>query len=662
MSVPSVEYRRTHIPRPDKVTAGLDAFFDYFRGLWRRSGGFRTSLEASAHEIHGQADSLMRVAEGRIKAGLAEQQALFRRVQEPGEEAVGEALALLVEAADRCLGLRPYPVQVMAALALHRGYLAEMATGEGKSLTAALAGVLSGWRERPCHVLTTNDYLAERDASTFSAFYQYCGVTVGAVTAGMEPDERREMYKRGVVYTTSKELLADFLRDRIYLGNLHHPQRRLLREILEPYRHIGDGIVLRGIDTAIIDEADSVMIDEAVTPLIISTQQENKWLAEAALAASELAEKISPLDYEVDSKYREIRFTPAGQDNLARLAPELPAMWRGGSRREEIMKQALVAREFYKRDQHYVIQEDKIVIVDEFTGRLMHSRSWGSGLHQAVEAKEGLPLTNPTETLARLSFQRFFRLFSRVSGMTGTAHEAAGEFWHIHQVPVVSVPTNRPLIRTNLPEQFFIEADAKREAILQDILEVHREGRPILVGTKSVGSSDRIASMLKAEGLNYSLLNATNHADEAMIVTDAGLPGTITIATNMAGRGTDIRLPPAVVRLGGLHVIVSERNESGRIDRQLIGRCARQGDPGSSRGFASLEDDLIRRFGQKWLTRLCARALSRKWRYAPQVLGVAFALAQRSAQRIAYRQRKSVLRTDTWLDEALIFAGSDGVH
>ena len=664
--LPSVDYRRTWIPKPDKVTEGLDVAVDFVLGVVRRSGRVTRSLEARSGLIAARADELTHLADGRLKAQLEAQRVIFRRYPAPPEEDVDEALALLVEAADRCVGLRPYPVQIMAALALHQGRLAEMATGEGKSLTAALAGVLAGWTERPCHVLTTNDYLAERDADEFSGFYGYCGVSVGSVTAGMEPPLRREMYARGVVYTTSKELLADFLRDRIYLGGLNHPQRRLLREILEPYRRIGDGIVLRGIDTAIVDEADSVLIDEAVTPLIISTQQENKWLAEAALAANRLAGRFSDSDYDVDRKYREITFTADGEDMLERLGPELPELWRGSSRREEILRQAIIAREFYKKDQHYVVEDGKIVIVDEFTGRLMHNRSWGNGLHQAVEAKEGLALTNPTETLARLSFQRFFRLFSRISGMTGTAREASSEFWHIYQLPFISVPTNRPLVREVWRPRYFTTSDARWQAVLEEVQAVHASGRPVLVGTRSVISSDRIAGLLRKAGLSYQLLNATNHADEALIVQDAGQSARITIATNMAGRGTDIKLSPQVQQSGGLHVIVCERNDSGRIDRQLIGRCARQGDPGSSRMYASLEDDLVDRFGAKWLLRLCREAIARDPDCASQrtvwLFDQLFAQAQGMAQTIAARQRRSVLRTDTWLDEALIFAGRDGVH
>lgn len=662
MSVPSLEYRKTLVHQPAKVTTGLDAVVDYLVGAWHRQSGHASRLQKRAEQIHAAAQAWHDVGEGKLRERLGEVSCQFRR-QGPRQRAlVDEALALLVEAADRSLGLRPYPVQVMCALALDSGYLAEMGTGEGKSLTAALAGAMAAWSGRPCHILTTNDYLAGRDAWEFRRFYRFCGVSVGSVVAEMEPPKRQEVYRSGVVYTTSKELLADFLRDRIRLGKLHHPQRRLLRTILEPYRGLDDAAVMRGLDTAIIDEADSVMVDEAVTPLIISKEQENKWLVEAAIAANELVgEFTNGIDYDLDNKYREVTFTKSGYARMEEVAERLPGIWRGTSRREEIIRQAIVAREFYKKDQHYVVQDDKIVIVDEFTGRLMANRSWGNGLHQAVEAKEGVELTNPTETLARLSFQRFFRLFRKLSGMTGTAREAAEEFWHIYRLPVISIPTNRPVIRDVWEPRYFVDKEAKWEAIRDEIVAVHSEGRPVLVGTRSVHSSQQIATMLDEAGLNYRLLNAVNHAEEAQVVREAGNENVITIATNMAGRGTDIKLSRDVASRGGLHVIVAERNDSGRIDRQLLGRCARQGDPGSTRMFASLNDDLLSRFGARPLSKAAEATLRERPEYGKKIAGMAFDYAQSQAQRLASRQRKTVLRTDTWLDDALIFAGSDGI-
>jgi preprotein translocase subunit SecA len=662
VTLPSIEYRKTTVIRPTKITTGLDSVLNSWVGLYKRRSSQAVSLQQRADLIYQQAGQHRKLSSQKLNEQLRTSKNYFRRQGRLQPASIDAALALLVETADRTLGLRPFPVQVMCALALDGGYLAEMRTGEGKSLTAALAAVLAGWTGRPCHVLTTNEYLAGRDSVEFSDFYKACGVTVGAVIGQMEPRNRREIYQSGVVYTTSKELLADFLRDRIQLGPMYHSERRMLRGILEPYRLLDESIVLRGIDTAIIDEADSVMIDEAVTPLIISTQQENKWLVEAALAADGLVKDFNQeSEFFLDEKFREVRFTPTGYQHLEKIAHQLPEIWQGTGRREEIMRQAIVAREFYKLNQHYVIEDGKIVIVDEFTGRLMHNRSWGNGLHQAVEAKEMLNLTNPTETLARLSFQRFFRVFRRLSGMTGTAMEAAHEFWHIYGLPVISIPPNRPVIRDTWAPVYHVDLESKWRAIADEVAVVRESGRPVLVGTKSVKSSEEIASRLAALRLPYRILNAINHAEEAAIVAAAGGERIVTIATNMAGRGTDIKLSPKVVNNGGLHVIVAERNDSGRVDRQLIGRCGRQGDPGSTRIFCSLEDDLLTRFGQKTITGLLKKSLTEQHKYAAAVAALAFNRAQTAAEELAVKQRSSVLRTDTWLDDALIFAGSDGI-
>jgi len=567
-----------------------------------------------------------------------------------------------VEAADRTLGLRPFPVQVAGALALHRGFLAEMATGEGKSLTACLPAILAAWTGRPCHIVTVNDYLAHRDSVEMHPFYHLCGVSVGCITGPMRPQERQENYAKGVVYTTSKEIVADFLRDRLIMGDFQHPSRRMIRGILNPGRRQAEGLVMRGLDTAIVDEADSVLVDEAVTPLIISRAQENKPFAHACELAHRIAGEFEPdKDYTRDIRYKEINFTKEALQRMEQMADHLPGIWRSPARREEILTQALTAREFYRLDEQYVIQEGKVVIVDEFTGRLMPNRTWRQGLHQAVEAKEGLDLSHPSETLARLSFQQFFRLFRRLSGMTGTASEAGGEFWHIYRLPVVQIPTNRPCIRRLSPDRVFARAEDKWKAILQEIVAVNRTGRPVLVGTRSIAKSERLARMLTGEGLSFNLLNAIYHEREAAIVKEAGEEGGITIATNMAGRGTDIKLGRTIAERGGLHVMATERHESGRIDRQLFGRCARQGDPGSAQAFMSIEDELIERFIPSIVRKNLAWAIEKKSPGAHLLAGRAVIMAQNAAQRLAFKQRKNVLMMDTWLEEALSFSGRGGM-
>ncbi|MCJ7642041.1 MAG: prepilin peptidase [Desulfobacterales bacterium] len=658
MILPTQDYRRTHIVIPEKLHQGMDAVVHGIAGWYRRRPSVGPLLECEAARIIEMARGLVLLSDHRLRDRLANMQEQFRRQAKRYENILPEALACMVEVARRTLGLLPYPVQVMGAIALYRGYLAEMATGEGKSLTACLPSVLAAWTGRPFHFITVNDYLAGRDAVEMGSFYAYCGVSVGCVTGEMEPRERRINYDRGVVYTTLKELVADLLRDRLSLGALHHPSRRLLRQLLQPQvRHL-EGVVLRGLDTAIVDEADSVLIDEAVTPLIISRAEKNTPLVEACSAAHCMAASLNAgIDYLADQKYKEITLTKEGIHKVEEHAEQLQGIWRGPARREELVRQALTAREFYKRDQQYVIQDGKVAIVDEFTGRLMPNRTWRHGLHQAVEAMEGLDINDPSETLARLSFQRFFRFFRKLSGMTGTAREATAEFWHIYKLPVLKISTNRPCIRKMLPDSVFSSEADKWEAIVREIESWRRTGRPVLVGTRSVRASERLAGMLQARGYEFNLLNAVRHKEEARIVAAAGEQNRITISTNMAGRGTDIKLGRGVAGTGGLHVIATERHESGRIDRQLFGRCARQGDPGSAQAFVSVDDELIQRFVPSPMRNRLAAALRRKAPGATRLAEAALSHAQRAAQRLAYRQRKNVLKMDTWLEEALSFTG-----
>ena len=659
MKLPTQDYRRTHFIAPDKVHQGLDAMVHGLVGQYHRRLQIDRSIKKDAEKISTMADELRHLSERRLRERLKEIAIRFRRHEKGRDEILNDAFAIMVEVADRTLGLRLYPVQVMGAVALYKGYFTEMATGEGKSLTACLPAILAAWTGRPFHIVTVNDYLAERDANEMLSFFSFCDVSVGCVTGQMDPEQRRFQYDRGIVYTTSKELVADFLRDRLRIGSFHNPSRRLIRQMLLQRWEGGDGLVMRGLDTAIVDEADSVLIDEAVTPLIISRAQDNKPMAEIYRTASGIAASLeSDIDYHLDLKYKEVKLTKEALKKIETLSMSLPGIWRGPSRRVELIQQALTAREFYKKEKQYVIQDGKIVIVDEFTGRLMPNRTWRQGLHQAVEAKENLDVTSPSETLARISFQRFFRFFRKLSGMTGTGREAAGEFWHIYALPFISIPTNRPCIRKQLPDAVFPDANRKWDAIVEEIVRCNKTGRPILVGTRNVRASERLAKMLTARGLEFNLLNAVRHKEEAVIVASAGGQGRITIATNMAGRGTDIKLGRGVVELGGLHVIATERHESGRIDRQLFGRSARQGDPGSAQAFMSVDDELIQRFVPGPLQKGLASAIEKRRPVAKRLAESILSHAQRAAQRLAFRQRRGVLKMDTWLIDALSFTGS----
>ncbi len=663
MKTPAEDFRRTHIIKPEKLHTGLDAFVNAAVGLYRRRNSILRKILNDGEQICNRSQTLRSISDKELGKRLKNMRVLVRRRKTGFAEIIPEALALIVETSHRTLGLRPFPVQVAGALTLYNGYLAEMATGEGKSLTACLSAVLSAWSGRPCHIVTVNDYLAKRDALEMKSFYSFCGVTTGCVTSVTDPRERKQNYGMGVVYTTSKEIVADFLRDRLIIGDMHHPTRRLIRQFLFPGRNNIDGLVLRGLDTVIVDEADSVLIDEAVTPLIISQPQKNKLFTEVYDAAGRIARSLEPgEDYTADLKFKEITLKNTALEKIRPLAKSLPGIWANPVRSEELIKQALAAREFYHRDKEYVIRKDRVVIVDEFTGRLMPDRSWRQGFHQAVEAKEGLELSDPSETMARISFQQFFRLFRKISGMTGTAKEAAGEFWQIYGLPVLKIPTNRPCIRTILPDRVFETADEKWQGVKDEIIRIHRTGRPVLVGTRNVYASEKLARMLTAERLEFNLLNAVHHEEEAGIVRVAGEERRITIATNMAGRGTDIKLHGRVSEMGGLYVIATERHESGRIDRQLFGRCARQGDPGTARAFISVEDELIDRFIPAAVKNRLKAAVKNKIPGASGLAKKIIVRAQKSAQNLSYQQRKSVLRMDTWLEEALSFSGRGRIY
>ena len=658
MVLPTNDYRRTAILRPEKITEGLDSVVDSVAGRIRRRQTIRSSLFEAAQKIDGLAAELSHLSDKRLKDKLTMYKEVLRRRQSGWEDNRFEALAAIREASSRTIGLTPYRVQLVGALAIFEGYLAEMATGEGKTLVAGLAAILHGWSRLPCHVITVNDYLARRDAEWLRPLFNYCGVTVSSVTSQMQPAERQRAYDQDVAYVTSKEILADFLRDRLRIGSLHDASRRNLRYLLNPQLATAVHQVMRGIHTAIVDEADSVLIDEAVTPLIISTHHENTALKHAADVANEIALHLEKgHDYRVNLLYREIELDKPALRKIDALCETLPGIWKGPDRRQELVRQALTAKEFFHEGKQYILQDNKVVIVDEYTGRMMPQRTWRQGLHQAIEAKHGLKLTNPSETLARLSFQRFFRFFHHLSGMTGTAKEAASEFWHIYRLPIVTIPQNRPLRRRELPDCVFPTQETKWEAVVQEIAELHKEGLPVLVGVRSVKASEILADKLRAVNLEFALLNAEKHEEEANIVAQAGQPKRITIATNMAGRGTDIILGKGVAERGGLQILLTERHESHRIDRQFFGRCARQGDPGCAQAFVSIDDELLRRFLPEIVRKNLTAAARYRYPGSQRQIISAIKYAQFAAQRMAFKQRRQVLKMDTWIDDSLSFSG-----
>lgn len=643
----------------EKLPEGLDAWVD------RAQGWFQRRSSASQFLWH---DALRCAELCELDSALdapALQQALLRAKENLRRDpfhAKGqllEALALVGHLAFLTVGMRPYPVQFMGALALHHGWLAEMATGEGKTLTVALAAVLAGWSGRPCHVITANDYLAERDAQTMRTLFDACGVSLAAVYAEVPAESRPGLYAADVVYVTPKELLADHLRDQLAAnsgqdGEWQEFRRWMGQQAVLPQ---AKGLLVRGLHTAIVDEADSVLIDEAVTPLILSARRPSRGLSEAVIALAKLAPQlVAGEDYELVVRTRSITLQAGALAALADIAPDLPPVWRPAPRREELLRQALQVHCFFRIGHQYLVEDGEVVLLDEFTGRMTPGRTLTAGLHQAIEAKEGLEITDPNESMSQMSFQAFFRGFCRLSGSSGTVWEAVDELWRVYRLRVVRVPTHRPRQTRYLPAHVLLHTQAKWQAVADEVVMHQRAGRAVLVGVRSVESSEILANLLTKQGVDAAVLNAVHHAQEASIVAVAGTPGRITIATNMAGRGTDIRLHEAVARDGGLHVIVAEVNDSARIDRQLAGRCGRQGDPGSVSVYLCLEDNLALRYLPRW-ARHGLKLLCDRWPAQASVWALrAFVWAQRRSEGDAFERRFSVLRNDDWMASALPFS------
>jgi preprotein translocase subunit SecA len=564
---------------------------------------------------------------------------------------VGRAFALVREVAGRTLGIRHYDVQLLGGYALVSGALAEMATGEGKTLTATLAAATAALAGLPVHVVTVNDYLAGRDAELMAPVYEALGLRVATVLHGQSPEERRRAYRAHVTYATNKELAFDYLRDRIALGATRGELRLRARRFAGDPESTG-ALLLRGLHFAIVDEADSIFIDEARTPLLISgaaPPDERIEMAEDALAFATGLEEGR--DFTLQRSQRRADLTRRGRDRAVTETARFGGLWGNEVLREEMTCLALAALHLFRRDEAYIVRDGKVQIVDEFTGRVMADRSWGEGLHQLVELKEGVEPTRPRVPLARITYQRFFRRYRRLSGMTGTAAEIAREVWSVFRLPVLRIPTNRPCRRVRFPDRILRDADAKWRAVAARCRELHEAGRPVLVGTRSVAASGEASAHLAAAGLPHQILSAAQDADEAAIVAEAGQPGRITVATNMAGRGTDILLGPGVEDRGGLHVLMTERHEAARIDRQLAGRCARQGNRGSVEAILSLDDPLLAHSpyavagtARNWL----GGALAARW---------AMRRAQLRAERIHRHMRLRLLRQDEQLATTLSFSG-----
>jgi len=643
--LPQRSERRTHwLDRIETLITGFPVLT--FPRLWRA----RLSRVVPLTNAHN--DRLQRASDRALGEEARELRQLLR-IEGLRIDLVARSFALVRELAGRTVGLRHFDVQLVGGFTLLNGMIAEMETGEGKTLTATLAAGTAALAGIPVHVVTVNDYLAARDAATMGPIYRALGLSVGVIIQGKSPAERREAYACDIVYATNKEIAFDYLRDRLVLGR-RSENLRLKLEGLQGERGRRAKVVMRGLHFAIVDEADSILIDEARTPLIISGMpqgiDDRRW-ADEALA---LTRKLAPGEhYRVFVDERRVELTDAGIDRVTELGLELGGLWCSRIRREESVRQALTALHLFEGGVQYIVRDGKVQIVDEYTGRIMADRNWNEGLHQLIEAKEDCAVTERKAPLARISYQRFFRRYQRLAGMTGTAREVAGELWAVYRLPVINIPTNRPVRRRDLPAIVCTTMDEKFARIVERAASVRIEGRAVLIGTRSIAASEALSRHLERAGLPHVVLNATQDENEAEIIAQAGQPGRITVATNMAGRGVDIMLSRDAAERGGLYVILSERHEAGRIDRQLIGRCGRQGEPGTTESILSFDDALLDVLGRPALRNWIRRSVPVDNRCVRFI----FDYAQRRAERIHSRVRRLLLTSDQRLGTLLAFSG-----
>ncbi|MCT6858037.1 MAG: preprotein translocase subunit SecA [Apilactobacillus sp.] len=532
-------------------------------------------LSKLADKVESYADDFKKLSDDELKAKTTE----FQQRYQDGEtldDLLPEAFAAVREGASRVLGLTPFHVQIMGGIVLHEGNISEMKTGEGKTLTATMPVYLNAISGKGVHVITVNEYLSQRDAEQMGELYNWMGLSVGVNLTDKSPEEKREAYNADITYSTNSEIGFDYLRDNMVV-----------------YK---EDMVQRPLNFAIVDEVDSILIDEARTPLIISGQ--SKGSSELYMQADQFAKTLKEDDdFKIDLESKTVALNDQGIEKAEKYFNLKNLYDTDNTALTHHLDEALRANYIMLKDKDYVVSDDEVLIVDSFTGRIMDGRRFSDGLHQAIEAKEGVTIQEESKTMANITYQNLFRMYSKLAGMTGTAKTEADEFREIYNMDVISIPTNRPVARVDEPDLLYPTLQSKFDAVVDEIKELHAKGQPILIGTVAVETSEYISKRLDDAGIKHEVLNAKNHAKEAEIVANAGQKGAVTIATNMAGRGTDIKLGPGVVELGGLAVIGTERHESRRIDNQLRGRSGRQGDPGLSQFYLSLEDDLMRRFG-----------------------------------------------------------------
>lgn len=547
------------------------------------------------------------------------------------DEILPEVYALVREASKRTLGMRHFDVQVIGAIVLHQGKIAEMKTGEGKTLVATMPLVLNALEGKGCHLVTVNDYLAKRDAEWMGEIYKFLGLSVGVILSNMDDQERKEAYNADITYGTNNEFGFDYLRDHMKF----YPEQLVQREL----------------HYAIVDEVDSVLIDEARTPLIISGPSgESTTLYKKINSIIPLLKKDK--DFTIDEKTKTVTLTEEGVFRCEEILGLNNLFDPKNITYQHHILQALKAHYLFKRDVDYIVRDGEVLIVDEFTGRVLPGRRYSDGLHQALEAKEHVKIQEENQTLATITFQNFFRMYKKLAGMTGTADTEAVEFKEIYNLDVVVIPTNKPMIRIDYPDVVYKTQKEKFDAIVNEIVQLHKQGRPVLVGTTSIEKSELISNRLKKLRIPHEVLNAKHHEREAEIIAHAGEKGKVTIATNMAGRGTDIKLGEGVKELGGLHILGTERHESRRIDNQLRGRAGRQGDPGSSRFYLSLEDDLLRLFGSDRISALMDKlGVDEGEPIENRLITKAIENAQKRVEQHNFEIRKHLLEYDNVLNQ-----------
>ena len=651
--------------RPGSAIGNYPQREDVREGWFDRTGdaigGFIRQYMYSARLNHSEfigavdqiADGLGELDDQTLRTQAA---ALRQRLYSEGlkDELVAESFALIREITSRTHSMRHHNVQLYGGWAMLRGKIAEMETGEGKTLTATLPACTAALAGIPVHIVTVNDFLVARDSKWMQPIYEFLGLTVGTVVEDSTPEQRRAAYACDITYCTNKQLVFDYLKDRMLLEQESRPLHLQLEGLYQG-RPRTSRLLMRGLCFAIVDEADSVLIDEARTPLIISNT--NKMEQEEALYehAIQLAKKLRhKQDFTFSTRSNHIQLTDYGKAQLLSMTRGLGSVWSGARRREELINQGLAALHQYHKDKHYLVKDNHVQIIDESTGRVMPDRSWERGLHQMIEVKEGCTISGRQETLARISYQRFFRRYLHLAGMTGTATEVTQELATVYNLTVEKIPTNKPVKRVAYPDLVYVTEKQKWRKIIDIIKNIHDEGRPLLIGAKSVRSSEYLSGLLDGESLQHQILNARQDNLESQIVSQAGRPGAITVATNMAGRGTDIELFPGVIEKGGLHVLATERHDARRIDRQLFGRGARQGDPGSYQTIVSLEDEFIDNVFGDYLIKFFANRAAP----LPQWLGnLIVGYAQRSAEKYHRRIRQDLLKYDDNLSDLLSFSG-----